>query len=162
MKKKSKDTEQPKKIGRPSPMDAIDKEQVRMLAVKGWTDVEMSNFFKVSEKTWNNWKEKHPDFFQSLKAWKEEADARVERSLFERATGYEHKHDEIFLSQKTGQAVVVPTIKHYPPDTTAMIFWLKNRKPGDWRDKQEVVTEHKGSVNLIFKEADGCEPLKNE
>lgn len=122
------------KGGRPSKFDSLDLKKVQALASRGWTDAEMATFFEVDESTWTRWKEKHPEFCTSLKDWKIEADSRVERSLYERATGYSHPEDKIFNYE--GTALVVPTIKHYPPDTTAGIFWLKNRKPDQWRDKQ--------------------------
>ena len=80
---------------------------------------------------------------ESLKRGKEVSDKEVEVSLFKRACGYEHQSEEIFCS-KTGEVTRVPTIKRYPPDTLAAIFWLKNRKPDQWREKQEV--EHKGNI----------------
>ena len=55
--------------------------------------------------------------------------------LFHRATGYEHPEDDI--KSVNGEIVITPTVKHYPPDTTAAIFWLKNRRPDLWRDKVE-------------------------
>lgn len=122
--------------GRPSKFDGIDLNQVRQLATRGWTDAEMAEFFLVNPDTWHEWKKAHPEFSESLKDWKIEADSKVERSLYERATGYEHEEDKIF--QYEGRPVVVPTVKHYPPDTPAAIFWLKNRQPDKWRDKQEL------------------------
>lgn len=122
--------------GRPSKFDGIDLEQVRMLATRGWTDAQMAEFFHVNPDTWHEWKKVHPEFSESLKDWKLEADNRVERALYERAIGYEHPEDKIF--QYEGRPVVVATVKHYPPDTPAGIFWLKNRQPDKWRDKQEL------------------------
>lgn len=130
------------KGGRPSPFDNIDMKQVEKLAVQGWTDVQMADFFGVTEQTWTNWKNSKPKFFGSLKNWKVAADARVERTLYERATGYSHPEDKVF--NDNGTALIVPTIKHYPPDTTAAIFWLKNRQPKEWRDKKEFT----GDISL--------------
>jgi hypothetical protein len=130
------------KGGRPSKFDTINLKQVEILAKKGFTDVEMSQFFEITQQTFNNWKKKHKEFFESLKDWKKSSDALVEKSLFERATGYEHEEDKIFNAN--GTPLVVPTIKHYPPETTAGIFWLKNRQPDKWRDKQEI----EGNLNL--------------
>ena len=65
------------------------------------------------------------------------ADARVERSLFERATGYTFESVKIFCN-KDGEVTEVPVLEHVPPDPTSMIFWLKNRNPNKWRDKSEV------------------------
>ena len=132
--------------GRPSKFDKVDLRQVEKLACMGWTDAQMSDFFEVDERTWNNWKGKHEEFFQSLKGWKASADARVERSLYERATGYSVPEDKIF--NDGGIPLVVPTRKHYPPDTTAMIFWLKNRDPENWRDKVDHALSGKVGVEV--------------
>lgn len=76
----------------------------------------------------------------------------MERSLFARATGYEH--DEVDLRVIDKAIVETPIRKYYPPDTTAAIFWLKNRRPGEWRDKQDV--EHSGDLIVkINKLSDG-------
>ena len=138
------------KTGRPSKYSTINLDQVKKLVLRGWTDLQMSDFFGVDETTWHRWKEKHPEFCQSLKDWKVEADAIVERCLFERATGYSHPEDKIF--KPAGEdPTIVPTIKHYPPDTVAGIFWLKNRQPGKWREKQDVSLEHSGEINQCIR-----------
>ena len=134
--------------GRPSKFDKVDLKQIEKLAKKGWTDAEMADFFDVTEQTFNNWKIAHPEFFESLKSWKDEYDYKVERSLAERAVGYSNKEDKIF--NDNGKALIVPTTKHYPPSDTACIFWLKNRKPAEWRDKQDVavsVKEYNININ---------------
>lgn len=143
-KKKTAKKKAAKKIGRPSKFSSVNQDQIRILAEKGFTDKEMATFFGVTEQTWNNWKKAHPSFFESLKDWKAVADNQVERSLFERATGYEHPEEKIF--QHNGEIIRAETTRHYPPDTTAGIFWLKNRKPNEWRDKQDV--EHGASDSL--------------
>jgi hypothetical protein len=114
----------------------------KKLAEFGLTDKQMASALDITEQTFNNWKISHPEFFESLKKGKDFSDAKVERSLYERATGYEHYEDKIF--NDNGSPMVVPTIKRYPPSDTALIFWLKNRQPGKWRDKQEI--EHSGEV----------------
>lgn len=132
------------KIGRPSKFTHLDLAKVKVVAGKGWTDDEMADFFEVHRATWYRWKAEFEEFCDALKEWKDEANARVERSLYERALGYSHPEDKIF--NDSGEAMVVPTIKHYPPDTTAAIFWLKNRNPAEWRDKQEL--EHTVSKDV--------------
>ena len=122
--------------GRPTKYKPKFTEEARKLCLLGATDKDLANFFGVTEKTINNWKESHEEFLQSLKKAKDELDATVVRRLFERATGYEHPEDKIF--QYEGRTLIQPTIKHYPPDTTACIFWLKNRQPDKWRDKSEI------------------------
>ena len=123
------------KRGRPSKFDKLNLDQVRKVAQKGWTDEEMADFFEVARSTWYKWKVDFPEFSDALKEWKNCADEIIERSLFERATGYSHPEEKIF--QCDGNVIRADTIKHYPPDPTSMIFWLKNRKPDDWRDKRE-------------------------
>lgn len=79
------------------------------------------------------WKAEHEVFCQALKIGKDVADERVTRSLYARANGYEH--DEVDIRVIEGKIVQTPIRKHYPPDTTAAIFWLKNRRKEEWRDK---------------------------
>lgn len=122
-------------MARPSDFDAEYIEQARKLCKLGATDQEIADFFEVSVRTIYRWKASHDEFCQALKAGKDEADDRVERSLFARANGYEHEEVDIRV---IGQEIVqTPIRKFYPPDTTAAIFWLKNRRPGEWRDKRE-------------------------
>ena len=126
--------------GQPSAYRAEYCEWARKLAKLGATDKDLAEAFEVTEQTVNNWKIAHPDFFESLKDGKARADAEVASKLFHRATGYQHPEDDI--KNVNGQIIITPMIKHYPPDTTAAIFWLKNRRPDLWRDKVEQ--EHTG------------------
>lgn len=130
--------------GRPSSYKPEYAEQARKLCELGATDKEIADFFGVCERTINTWKEAHPEFLQSLTTGKEAADERVERSLYHRAIGY--SHPEVHISNYQGQVTLTPITKHYPPDTTAAIFWLKNRRKDQWRDKQEH--EHSGAVEI--------------
>lgn len=127
-----------KKTGRPSKFQPEMVEQARRLCTLGATDREVADFFHVSESTLNLWKLEHPAFSESLKLGKDAADERVEKSLYRRALGYSHEAVKIFADPKTGAEQIVPFTEHYPPDTTAAIFWLKNRKPAEWRDRQEL------------------------
>ena len=131
-------------MGRPSKFKPEFVEQAGKLALLGATDKQVADFFSVTEETVNNWKKDYPGFFQSLKAGKDTLDAQVERSLYHRAMGYSHEAVKIF--QYEGNPVIVPYTERFPPDPTSMIFWLKNRQPKDWRDKQEL--EHAGGINL--------------
>lgn len=125
-----------KKTGRPSKFVEDMVRQVKILAIKGFTDKEIAKLYAVTEQTVNNWKTQYPDFFESLKNGKEIADNVVERALFERATGY--THPEVHISNHQGVVTKTDIIKHYAPDPTSAIFWLKNRKPGEWREKHET------------------------
>lgn len=126
---------EPSKGGRPSSYKSEYAEQANKLARLGATDKEMADFFEVAESTFHKWKLDHPEFSESLKNGKLLADAEVSSKLYHRAIGYEH--DDVDIRVITGEIVKTTIIKHYPPDTTACIFWLKNRQPDKWRDKQE-------------------------
>ena len=138
------------KGGRPSKLDNLNLKQVEFLALRGFTDAEFAEFFEITPTTWNNWKNKNKKFFDTLKLSKEAADRKVERSLWERATGY--SHPDVHISNFQGIITETKTIKHYPPDPTSMIFWLKNRQKEKWRDKQEIDYTFKKSV--VEKEFD--------
>lgn len=101
----------------------------------GLGDSQIAELLGIEAKTLWNWDRKNPKFLQARKEAKGIKDGAVVRSLYERATGYEVPEDKVFVHN--GVPIVVPTIKRYPPDSVAMIFWLKNRQPGQWRDKQE-------------------------
>ncbi len=119
-------------------------EQAKKLCLLGATDKDLGDFFEVSEVTINAWKNKHPEFLKSIKGAKEEADSKVVRSLYERATGYSHPEEKIFCND--GEITRADTTKHYPPDPTSMIFWLKNRDKDKWRDKHDH--ELSGELNI--------------
>lgn len=114
---------EPSKGGRPSSYKPEYADLAKHFSLLGATDKEMADAFGVSEVTLNAWKQSHPEFLKSLKEGKLQADAVVASKLYTRAIGYELND------------------KHYPPDTTACIFWLKNRQPDKWRDKTEVVSD---------------------
>ena len=120
-------------MARPSSYKPEFAEQAGKLCLLGATDMEIADFFKVDVRTIYRWKGEHEAFCQALKAGKDEADERVVRSLFARANGFEH--DEVDIRVVAGKIVKTPIRKHYPPDTVAAIFWLKNRRKEDWRDK---------------------------
>lgn len=124
-----------KKGGRPTKYRPEFAEQATKLCRLGATDKELAGFFEVSEQTLNAWKKAHPAFLESLRSGKEFADAEVAEKLFRRATGYEHKAVKIVADAKTGAEHQVEYTERYPPDTTAAIFWLKNRRPDLWRDR---------------------------
>lgn len=130
--------------GRPSDFNPEYIEEAEKQCLSGATDQELADYFDVSVRTLYRWKNTHPDFCQALKSGKAVADERIERSLFERATGYER--DEVDIRVVEGQIVQTPIRKFYPPDTTAAIFWLKNRRPAEWRDKIDLDAKVSGSV----------------
>ncbi|MFQ0999781.1 hypothetical protein [Gilliamella sp. BG6] len=116
-------------------------EQARKLCLLGYTDKQLADFFNVSEQTINTWKTKHPQFLESIKKGKEIADVNVVESLYKRAIGIEYEEVELKTDGANKSKRVIK--KLIPPDTTAQIFWLKNRQPQKWRDKQEI--DHQSS-----------------
>lgn len=119
--------------GRPTKFTAAFVAQARKLAILGATDREVAQFFEVNEATLYRWKHEHPDLCEALKVGKEQADARVEQALYRRALGYSHDAVKIAVNA-AGEVTQVPFVEHHAPDTTAAIFWLKNRRPEAWRD----------------------------
>lgn len=112
------------------------------MCLLGATDKQMAVAFGVTEQTINNWKKdkdgNDTSFFESIKRAKDIADGEVAEALYKRAMGYSHPEDKIF--NHNGKPLIVPTIRHYPPDVGAIAFWLKNRQPALWRDKPEAET----------------------
>lgn len=135
-------------IGRPTKYKEEYCQQVEKLCKLGAKDSEISDFFEVNEDTIHEWKKVHPNFSESIKKGKLEADSNIANSLYHRALGYSHQDTDIRVVDK--ELVETPIIKYYPPDSTAAIFWLKNRRPKDWRDKHEVdqKTEHSGNIGF--------------
>ena len=111
------------------------------LRVEGWArdgliDEQIAKNIGISRSTLSVWKTKYPDISDALKRGKEVVDRQVENALLKRALGYEYK--EIKEKEEYGAITEkTTTIKQVIPDTTAQIFWLKNRKPDKWRDKPE-------------------------
>lgn len=112
----------------------------------GATDANLADEFGVSISTLNLWKLKYPEFSASVSISKDIADEKVEFSLYQRAMGYEH--DEVDIRVVAGEIVMTPIRKYYPPDATSMIFWLKNRKKEQWRDKVDHELTGKDGADL--------------
>jgi hypothetical protein len=122
--------------GRKSSFKPEFSEAARKLCELGATDVQLADFFHVSINTIGNWKSEHAEFLGALKQGKAEADERVTRSLYHRAVGYTFDSEKVQVL-RDGTVVRVPIREHVAPDTTACIFWLKNREPEKWRDRVE-------------------------
>ncbi|AWP75708.1 terminase [Bordetella bronchiseptica] len=131
--------EGPRTMARPSKYQPAFAEQAAKLCRLGATDKDLADFFAVTERTLNTWKKQHAEFLQALNAGKTLADAEVADRLYQRALGYTHAEDDIRVCD--GVIVTTPTTKHYPPDTVACIFWLKNRRPDLWRDKPDPTND---------------------
>lgn len=116
------------------------------LAERGATDADLASAFGKSTWTIKQWYAAYPEFGEAVRLGKNAVfDPKVERALAHRAVGYEVDTEEVkILSDGTEKRYQVR--KHYPPDTTACIFWLKNRNPTAWRDVQDH--RHTGKVEL--------------
>ncbi len=136
--------------GRPTKYRKEFAAQAEKLCAIGATDMEIADFFDVDARTIYRWKHERDIFCQALKVGKDVADERVERSLYQRAIGYEQDEVKIFMPANADAPVYAPFRAKVAPDTTAAIFWLKNRRGAAWRDKQEH--EHSGSVGFVLKE----------
>jgi len=133
-------------------------DKVYSMTLLGLTDIQMSGILEVEEATFNRWKRQFPEFRQSLKKGKDDADSKVAKSLFSRAIGYEYEEKSV---EKNGRKVLKTTTtkKQMAPDTTAQIFWLKNRQPELWRDKMvSEVTMNATFTDLMKKVAERKKP----
>lgn len=144
-------------LGRPTKFTDVIAAKILELAQMGKTDVQIAEITGIAERTLNYWKTNYPDFLQSLKEAKGLADQMVEASLFKTALGYDHETIEEAINER-GEVVQLRKEKHYPPNTTAQIFWLKNRKPENWRDKTEVVNTITEEVTFKIDWEDEYEP----
>lgn len=136
MTKKAAAAKVPAKRGRPTRYRPIYAEQAHAFCLLGADDKKLAELLEVGEATINRWKAKHPEFRESIKRAKAGADCEVAAALFKRAVGY--SHPDVHVSNYQGEITITPLTKHYPPDVTAMIFWLKNRQPELWRDKIDI------------------------
>jgi hypothetical protein len=138
------------KRGRPTDFKPEYVEQVeRFCAVMGTLDVDIAQFFDVCVATIGNWKNEHPEFLEAIKRGKAVCDREVGEKLIERAMGakfYQEKEIKLkTVEYENGKKCrederfeVVRLEGQAPPDTQALIFFLKNRRPDLWRDKQEI------------------------
>ena len=109
-----------------------------LLKIEGWardglTEEQIAENMGISRSTLSEWKNLYSDISDTLKKGKEVIDRQVENALLKRALGYEYEE----ISEKYELGILTErkvTKKQVVPDTTAQIFWLKNRKPKDWRD----------------------------
>ena len=121
-----------------------------LLKIEGWardglTDKQIAENIGVAYSTFRDWIKRFPALSAPLKRGKEVIDRQVENALLKRALGYEYVETTKELTD-LGLTVTKQVTKQVAPDTTAQIFWLKNRKPQEWRDKKE--TEVTGNLNV--------------
>lgn len=134
------DQEEARKRGRPSEYDNKFAMIAEALCMFGATDEEIAAHFKVSVRTIHRWKLEHEEFCHALKNGKNLPDERVERSLYQRSLGtyvIEEQAIKVKVGPSEEKVEIVKVEKYVPPDTTAMIFWLKNRRSKDWKDVKQ-------------------------
>lgn len=108
----------------------------KLLLLQGWardglSDEQIAENMEISVRTLYRWKNEYWQLCHALKKGKDAADREIENALFKRAKGYDY--EEVREETKNGEVVKrIVTKKHIPGDTTAQIFWLKNRKPEYW------------------------------
>lgn len=126
----------------------------------GLTNEQIAHNMGINPDTLYEYKKKYPEINDALKRGKEVTDIIAENMLYQNAIGFEYEEENIVTCKeviyKDGKRVkeitkpqIVTIKKRKLPETTALIFWLKNRKPKVWRDKQEL--EHSGNVNNPFE-----------
>lgn len=109
-----------------------------LLKIQGWardglTDEQIAHNMGIATGTLYSWKNKYGEINEALKEGKEVVDIKVENALLKRALGYEYEEITYECGKETKRVK-----KQVVPDTTAQIFWLKNRKPNNWRDMKHV------------------------
>lgn len=149
--RKAKRADARRQRGRPSSFKPEYVAQAEKLSRLGATDREIAEFFEVTERTLYRWQHSYPEFCHALKVGKEPADDRVEKSLYRRATGYSFDAVKIFMPSGAKEPVHAPYVEHVPPDTTACIFWLKNRRPAAWREKPNGDGDDQDGAAVVIK-----------
>jgi hypothetical protein len=127
-----------KGAGAPTAYRTWHAKQAYELALLKHTNQEIADIWGINQNTLNTWLHKHPRLREAISNGRDIADAKVARSLVERAMGYSHKAVKIFMPAGASEPIYAPYTEHYPPDTAAASLWLRNRQPAKWRDRQEV------------------------
>jgi len=127
-------------------------EQDKLILLEGWardglTKEQIANNIGIGRTTLYEWEQKEPNIANTLKKGREVADYEVENALFKRAIGYTIQVNEQKVDKDGCVHDLVKDV-HIPPDTTAQIFWLKNRKPDKWRDKVETYVDTQELTNV--------------
>ncbi len=120
-----------------------------LLLIEGWardglTEEQIAHNMGIRRETLIQWKKRYVNISNALKSGKEVVDRQVENALFKTATGFYYDEETV-----TNQGEVVTVRKYSKPNTTAQIYWLKNRKREVWTDKQEVQLEANVTTNKL-------------
>ncbi|MBU2177631.1 MAG: hypothetical protein KJ556_21270 [Gammaproteobacteria bacterium] len=148
---------------RPAKWDASMIFRVMFLARLGLTEKEIAIAVNVHEHTIYYWKRTKPDLLAALEEGKAEYTERVEKGLLESAVGYSHPDVHIAVT-KHGEVIKTPITKHYPPNVTAAIFYLKNRAANRWMDVHRIegAVQHRHTLdltNLSTEQLDALETI---
>ena len=119
----------------------------KLMLIEAWardglTEQQICNNLDISQESLIQYKKEYSELSEALKRGREVIDVMVENALLKAAIGYDYHEEEI--NKATGEIVALQRTAH--PNTTALIFWLKNRKPKQWRDKHEL--EHSGDLSI--------------
>ena len=133
--------------------------QEGLLKIEGWardglTDEQISHNIGIHPSTLYDWQKEYPEIAEALKKGKEVIDRQVENALLKRALGYEYEEvKQIIEKDEKGKdrKRIEKTVKQVIPDITAQIFWLKNRKPEEWRKRDKLEEER---IRLMKAQAD--------
>lgn len=115
-----------------------DKEHLKKIkewAKKGMSDFEIAQNIGIDRITLYRWKKKSATLSNALMQAHEVADQIVENSMFKTANGFSETHQSDVVNKKTGEVTRMTVTTYYPPNVTAQMFWLKNRKAAEWKDK---------------------------
>ena len=123
-------------------------ELIKNWCMDGDTDKTIAEKLHISQESFYKYKREFPEFSDVLKEGKEIIDYQVENKLLQRAMGYTYTEVRIDKDENGKETRRTETVKEVVPDTTAQIFWLKNRKQQQWRDKQEINSTNKTIIKF--------------
>lgn len=137
------------------------------LAAMGATNDEIADAMGVSKRTILRWAKEHESFGKALSEGKGVSDAKVIRSLYQMATGYEYTEEKRIVEYEADGSVkpvrVEKTIKHVQPSVAAQCFWLKNRQRDRWQDRPEFVPDQSAEDDVqIYLPDNGRDGGNNE
>jgi hypothetical protein len=121
--------------GRPTLYKPEYADRARDLCSRGATNKDLAGRFGVARSTIDLWIASHPEFAEAVQQGRDVADASAVESLFTRVTGYNHQAEKVFLYR--GEPRTATYTAHVPPETRACMYWLRNRRPEDWREISE-------------------------
>lgn len=126
----------------------------KLILLEGWardglTDEQIAHNMGINRRTLTDWKNKYPPISLTLKSGKEVIDRQVENALLKNALGFHYREEQL-----SNKGEVVEIERYEKPNTTAQIFWLKNRKSAVWRDKQEHSVDGDIGINVVVDYGD--------